>query len=67
MATITVVILTYNEEKNIEECICSFKSIADKIVILDGFSTDQTIYIAKKMVQKLSRRIADILNVFLMD
>lgn len=48
MATITTVILTYNEEKNIEECICSFKSIADKIVILDGFSTDQTIYIAKK-------------------
>lgn len=46
MSTITAVILTYNEEKNIGECIHSFSSIADRTVILDGFSTDKTADIA---------------------
>lgn len=56
MATITTVILTYNEEKNIEDCICSFQSITDRIVVLDGFSTDQTINIAKKHGAEIVRK-----------
>jgi glycosyltransferase involved in cell wall biosynthesis len=39
---LSVVIITYNEEKNIERCILSIKSIADEIVIVDSFSTDKT-------------------------
>ena len=45
---ITSITLTYNEEKNIEECIQSLKSIVDRIIVLDGNSTDNTVEIAKK-------------------
>jgi glycosyltransferase involved in cell wall biosynthesis len=39
---VSVVIITYNEEKNIERCLISVKAIADEIVVLDSFSIDQT-------------------------
>lgn len=39
---ISVVIITFNEEKNIGRCLESVKNIADEIVVLDSFSTDKT-------------------------
>lgn len=39
---ISVVICTLNEEKNIARCISSVSSIADEIVVVDSFSTDNT-------------------------
>ncbi len=39
---LSVVIITYNEEKNIERCLISVKDIADDIVVVDSFSTDKT-------------------------
>lgn len=42
MSPISVVIITYNEEKNIARCLESVKSIADEIVVLDSFSKDRT-------------------------
>ena len=36
---LSVVIITFNEEKNIERCLESVKSVADEIVVLDSFST----------------------------
>ena len=42
MVNLSVVIITFNEEKNIERCLRSVKSVADEIVVLDSFSTDQT-------------------------
>ena len=42
MIKLSVVIITYNEEKNIERCLISVKAIADEIVVLDSFSIDQT-------------------------
>lgn len=39
---ISVVIITYNEERNIGRCIDSVKEIADDIVVVDSFSTDAT-------------------------
>jgi len=39
---LSVVIITFNEEKNIERCILSVKEIADEIVVVDSFSTDRT-------------------------
>jgi glycosyltransferase involved in cell wall biosynthesis len=39
---LSVVIITKNEEKNIERCLQSVVSIADDIVVLDSLSTDQT-------------------------
>jgi len=48
MATISVVLATYNEEKNITGCLDSVKDLAHEIVIVDGSSTDKTVEIAKK-------------------
>lgn len=47
MPLISAVIITYNEEKNIERCINSIKEIADEIVVVDSFSTDKTEEICK--------------------
>ncbi|MBE5745102.1 MAG: glycosyltransferase family 2 protein [Clostridiales bacterium] len=49
MADLTAIILTLNEEKNIRECIASIQSIAKRIVVVDSFSTDKTVEIAKEM------------------
>lgn len=40
---------TYNEEKNIENCLESVKGLADEIVVVDGSSTDRTREIAKSL------------------
>ena len=45
---ITVIILTKNEEKNIKESVESAKKIADRILVVDSGSTDNTIKIAKE-------------------
>lgn len=42
MTEISVVIITFNEERNIERCLLSVLSIADDIVVVDSFSTDKT-------------------------
>ncbi len=47
MEKLSVVIISLNEEKNIGRCIDSVKAVADEILILDSFSTDQTISIAE--------------------
>ena len=45
---ITVIILTKNEEKNIEQSIKSAKQIAERVVVVDSGSTDRTIELAEK-------------------
>ncbi len=47
MEKLSVVIITYNEEKNIGRCIDSVKTLADEILVLDSNSTDQTAAIAE--------------------
>lgn len=42
MPQISVVIITFNEEKNIGRCLDSVKEVADEIVVLDSFSKDRT-------------------------
>lgn len=44
---LSVAIATFNEEKNIGDCLDSVKEIVDEIVIVDGSSTDKTVEIAK--------------------
>lgn len=39
---LSVAIITYNEEKNIERCLASVAELADEIVVVDSFSSDQT-------------------------
>ena len=47
MPQLSVVIITFNEEKNIGRCLDSVKNIADDIVVVDSFSTDKTEEICK--------------------
>lgn len=47
-ADITAIILTKNEEVNIGDCIESIKMVVKRIVVIDSYSTDKTIEIAKK-------------------
>lgn len=54
-APITAVILTKNEEKNIEDCIKSV-SFCDEILVIDDMSFDNTIAIAEKYEVKIIRR-----------
>jgi glycosyltransferase involved in cell wall biosynthesis len=48
MSKISAVIITFNEEKNIEKCLMALQNIADEIIVLDSYSTDQTEQICKK-------------------
>ncbi|MEY8675311.1 glycosyltransferase family 2 protein [Thomasclavelia cocleata] len=49
MADLTTIILTYNEEKNIANAINSVLSISKRIVVVDSYSTDKTVDIAKSL------------------
>jgi glycosyltransferase involved in cell wall biosynthesis len=49
MEKLSVVIITLNEEKNIQVCIQSVSSIADEIIVLDSFSTDNTQAICEQL------------------
>lgn len=46
---LSVVIITFNEEKNIGRCIESVREVADEIIVVDSFSTDITREICEKM------------------
>lgn len=48
MADITAIILTRNEEKYLGDCINSIKAIVKRIVVMDSYSEDKTIDVAKK-------------------
>ncbi len=47
MHPLSVVIITFNEEANIRNCIMSVKNIASEVLVLDSGSTDHTVNIAK--------------------
>ncbi|GAA0319256.1 glycosyltransferase family 2 protein [Bacillus carboniphilus] len=49
MADLTAIILTKNEELNIKECINSIKAITKRIIVIDSFSNDRTVEIAKEL------------------
>jgi glycosyltransferase involved in cell wall biosynthesis len=44
---LSAVIITFNEERNIQRCIESLLPIADEIIVVDSFSTDRTEEICK--------------------
>jgi glycosyltransferase involved in cell wall biosynthesis len=46
--SIAVVIISKNEEKNIVRCLKSVDSFCDEIILVDSFSTDDTVALASK-------------------
>ncbi len=45
---LSVLMLTYNEELNLETCLQSLREWVDDVVIVDSYSTDRTIEIAQR-------------------
>lgn len=48
MSGISILILTYNEDKHIKRCINSVSKIATEIIVIDSFSNDSTVEIARE-------------------
>src|SRR6202453_2949137 len=46
MANVSVIILTFNEEKNLPDCLDSVKGWAKEDFAVDSYSTDKTVEIA---------------------
>ncbi len=42
MIKLSAIIITFNEEEHIEKCLSSLTEVADEIVVVDSFSSDQT-------------------------
>ena len=53
MTKISACIISFNEEKKIEDCLKSLVDIVDEIIIVDSCSTDNTIEIARKFTDKI--------------
>ena len=49
MHPLSVVIITFNEERNIGRCIASVHGLADEVVVVDSESTDRTRAIAEEL------------------
>jgi glycosyltransferase involved in cell wall biosynthesis len=55
MSEISVIVITYNEQKNIRKCLSSI-DWADEIVVVDSGSTDDT----KRIASEFTRKVLDI-------
>ena len=53
---ITLIILTYNEELHIQRCLESVNNLAERIIIVDSFSTDKTCEIAQQFGAEVIQR-----------
>lgn len=47
-SSLTVIVLTFNESLHIERCIRSLKKLTPNIIVVDSFSTDNTVALAEK-------------------
>ncbi len=56
MRTLSVVIITRNEARNLGRCLESVQRVADEIVVLDSFSTDETAAIAGRFGARVSQQ-----------
>jgi len=48
LSKLSVIILTYNEESNLPECLKAAKLISDDLIVVDSYSNDNTAIIAKE-------------------
>lgn len=55
MEKLSVIIITFNEEENIRECLESVKW-ADEIVVVDSFSSDNTLEICKEYTENIFQK-----------
>jgi glycosyltransferase involved in cell wall biosynthesis len=53
MSKISACIISFNEEKKIEDCLKSLQPVVDEIILVDSLSTDDTLKIAEKYTDKI--------------
>jgi len=58
-AALSVIIPTRNEEENISACIQSIGEIAQEILVIDSFSDDDTVELARKQGAIVHQRAFD--------
>lgn len=58
--TLSVIIITKNEERNIRKCLESVR-FADEIIVLDSGSTDKTVAIAKEYTEHVFLQIGQVM------
>ncbi|GAA3509385.1 glycosyltransferase family 2 protein [Aquimarina addita] len=56
MIKLSGVIITYNEERKIQECLASLVDVVDEIVVVDSYSTDRTEEICKQFDVKFVKQ-----------
>ena len=52
---LSILVMTYNEEANIERCLQSTVGLGDEILVVDSFSTDNTVEIAKRFGARIEQ------------
>lgn len=57
---LSVVVIAKNEESRLRECLESVVGWADEIIVLDDYSSDRTLEIAKEFTPKVFQRVMDI-------
>ena len=55
MPTLSVILITRNEEANLEDCLSSLEGVSQQIVVVDTNSTDRTLEIAQKYGATISQ------------
>ncbi|MDE3741489.1 glycosyltransferase family 2 protein [Maribacter polysaccharolyticus] len=53
MQDISTIILTFNEEKHIERCITNAQRFCSQVYLVDSYSTDNTVELAKRLGAKV--------------
>jgi glycosyltransferase involved in cell wall biosynthesis len=53
---ITAIVLTFNEEEHIERCLKSISDVVSVIYVVDSFSTDRTLEIARSFGAEITQR-----------
>lgn len=59
MVSISAVIITFNEERNIARCLDALVGLADEVVVVDSFSTDRTEAICREKGARFLQRAFD--------
>lgn len=54
--SLTVIVLTYNEEIHIERCLENVRTLAERLIVVDSFSTDRTVEIAGRLGAEVVQR-----------
>ncbi|PPQ31689.1 glycosyl transferase family 2 [Rhodoblastus sphagnicola] len=54
--SITAIILTFDEEIHLERCLKSLSSLVERIVVVDSFSTDGTVGVARALGAEVAQR-----------